>query len=122
MFACILVSVQKPYETLDINDDDDDDEDSESEEEFPLENEIQTEYAVLEQYGYLVPIATVMLVLLIVLAVMARIMSIMMRRRGEHYRQALLASKNSIVYQKLSEDIVGPTTPKFHRYAPIEQV
>lgn len=107
---------------MDDNDEDDDDDDSESNEEFPLENEIQREYAVIEQYGYLVPIAVVLFVVLLVLTVVAKTMSILMRRRGERYRQALLASKNSIVYQKLSEDIAAPTTPKFHRYAPIEQV
>lgn len=115
-----LAPAQKPVIVQDAEDEDDDD--SESEEEFVLENDIQAEYAIIEQYGYLVPIATVLFVVLLVVAVVAQTLTIVMRRRGDRYRQALLASKNSIVYQKLSEDIVGPTTPKFHRYAPIEQV
>lgn len=107
---------------MDDSNDDDEDDDSESEEELEGNNHIVYEYTVVEQYGYIVPIATVLFVVLLVLAIVANTMSILMRRRGERYRQALLASKNSIVYQKLSEDIAGPTTPKFHRYAPIEQV
>lgn len=117
----ILVSVQKPKVEFVTDDNDDDDDDSESDEEFAIENDIQSEYA-FEQYAAWVPVAVILFVVLLVLTVVAKTMSILMRRRGERYRQALLASKNSIVYQKLSEDIAGPTTPKFHRYAPIEQV
>lgn len=79
-------------------------------------------YAFAGQYGYLLPILIVVFSVLAILLLVGKIMSIVMRRRGERYRQALLASKNSIVYQKLSEDIGGPMTPKFHRYAPINQV
>ncbi|KAJ6644277.1 Leucine-rich repeat-containing protein 15, partial [Pseudolycoriella hygida] len=72
-------------------------------------------------YSYLKPILIIVFAILALLIIIGKIVSIMMRRRGERYRQALLASKNSIVYQKLSEEI-GPTTPKFNRYAPINQV
>lgn len=74
------------------------------------------------QYGYLLPILIIVTSVIVVLLLVGKVMSVLMRRRGERYRQAILASKNSIVYQKLSEEIHGPTTPKFHRYAPINQV
>ncbi|XP_035791305.1 uncharacterized protein LOC118466305 isoform X2 [Anopheles albimanus] len=62
------------------------------------------------------------LALFMILLVVRSIIEMMVRRRGERYRQAILASKNSFVYQKLTEDIAAPTTPKVHRYAPINQV
>lgn len=74
------------------------------------------------EYRYLMPIMIIVFSVLAVMLLIGKVVSLMLRRRGERYRQALLASKNSIVYQKLSEDIGGPTTPKFHRYTPIEQV
>lgn len=79
-------------------------------------------YGEISIYNYLKPILMIVFAALALLIIIGKIVSIMMRRRGERYRQALLASKNSIVYQKLTEDIVGPTTPKFNRYAPINQV
>lgn len=77
-------------------------------------------------------IIVVSCVLMILLAI-ARVVYVVLRKRGERYRMALLASKNSFVYQKLSEDIVKPKEgkdlkpkaikqPKVHRYAPINQV
>lgn len=78
-------------------------------------------YGQISIYNYLKPILIIVFAVLALLIIIGKIVSVMMRRRGERYRQALLASKNSIVYQKLSEDI-GPTTPKFNRYAPINQV
>lgn len=65
------------------------------------------------------PYILILMAVLIVLGMIALIVSQFMHRRGERYRQALLASKNSIIYQKLSEEIHAPQTPKFHRYAPI---
>lgn len=65
------------------------------------------------------PYILIVLAALIILGMIAFVISQFMHRRGERYRQALLASKNSIIYQKLSEEIHAPQTPKFHRYAPI---
>lgn len=69
-----------------------------------------------------VPFLLILLAILITMVLITRIVSLLMHRRGERYRQALLASKNSIIYQKLSEEINAPQTPKLHRYAPINQV
>lgn len=65
------------------------------------------------------PYILIVMAALIILGMIAFVISQFMHRRGERYRQALLASKNSIIYQKLSEEIHAPQTPKFHRYAPI---
>lgn len=54
------------------------------------------------------PYFLVVLAALIMLGMIAFIISQFMHRRGERYRQALLASKNSIIYQKLSEEIHAP--------------
>lgn len=72
-------------------------------------------------YKFMWPMLIMIFSMLAVMLVVAHVITFCMRKRGERYRQALLQSKNSIIYQKLSEDIT-PATPKFHRYAPIEQV
>jgi len=84
-------------------------------------------------YDLVVPLIVVSFCLLMIVLSIARVIYVVLRKRGERYRMALLASKNSFVYQKLSEDIVKPTSkeqkepkhlkqPKVHRYAPINQV
>ncbi|XP_017865654.1 PREDICTED: uncharacterized protein LOC108615586 isoform X2 [Drosophila arizonae] len=78
--------------------------------------------------NFLIPTILALTCLLVILMGLAKLVALVLRKRGERYRMAIMASKNSFVYQKLSEDIVKPTTskepkqPKVHRYAPINQV
>ncbi|XP_062699338.1 uncharacterized protein LOC109424268 isoform X2 [Aedes albopictus] len=90
----------------------------------PLEEEvvILDRNTMLQISALWMPILLIALGVVVICMAISKILAFMMRKRGERYRQALLASKNSIVYQKLTEDIVAPKTPKVHRYAPIQQV
>lgn len=115
--ANILQKMEQNILGDDIDDDDDTDEDDDDEDDISIEG---PKYYLA--YQFLWPILIVVFSVLTVLLVIGKIISLCMRKRGERYRQALLASKNSIVYQKLSEDVYSPATPQPHRYAPIEQV
>lgn len=84
---------------------------------FEIEDEENSK--VLAMAFVALPYILIVMAALIILGMIAFVISQFMHRRGERYRQALLASKNSIIYQKLSEEIHAPQTPKFHRYAPI---
>lgn len=84
---------------------------------FEIEDEENSK--VLAVAFVALPYILIVMAAFIILGMIAFVISQFMHRRGERYRQALLASKNSIIYQKLSEEIHAPQTPKFHRYAPI---
>ncbi|XP_037943813.1 protein PFC0760c [Teleopsis dalmanni] len=78
-------------------------------------------------YRFLVPVIVTVLCIAVVLLIVVKLIVMMLHKRGERYRMALLASSNnSIVYQKLSEEIKPKMKeskqPKVHRYAPINQV
>ncbi|XP_033253021.1 uncharacterized protein LOC117192446 isoform X2 [Drosophila miranda] len=78
-------------------------------------------------YNFLIPMILVISCVVLILLAITKVVIMVLRKRGERYRMALLASKNSFVYQNLSEDIVKPASkepkqPKVHRYAPINQV
>lgn len=101
------------------------------------ENDDETEGVLIEEastnYRFIWPMLIAMLSIVVVLLIIMNVIALCMRKRGERYRQALLQSKNSIIYQKLSEEITPQTpkinrfvitseTPKAHRYTPIDQV
>ncbi|XP_052894629.1 homeobox-like protein HDP1 isoform X1 [Anopheles moucheti] len=106
------------------------DEDDEDDGEYEDDNEgTNVDEVVILENASMFAISTVALMVgcivvgsLILVLLVARIVALIFKRRGERYRQALLASKNSFVYQKLTEDIATPKTPKVHRYEPINQV
>ncbi|XP_013104271.1 uncharacterized protein LOC106084875 [Stomoxys calcitrans] len=110
------------YSEEDDDDEDDEDDDDEDDDEYE-ERIIEHGRIYYSGYKFLVPAIIIVTVVLILLLGIAKIVSMVMRKRGERYRMSLLqAHKNSIVYQKLTEDIVPPKEPKqpkVHRYAPI---
>ncbi|KAM7345758.1 leucine-rich repeat domain-containing glycoprotein 150 isoform 1-T4 [Cochliomyia hominivorax] len=110
---------------LEHNDDDeeeDEDEDDDSDEEYIIERG----HIYYSGYKFIVPIIIIITCVIVLLLVIAKIVSMVLRKRGERYRMSLLqAHTNSIVYQKLTEDIKPPKEPKqpkVHQYTPINQV
>ncbi|KAH8371132.1 hypothetical protein KR093_006317, partial [Drosophila rubida] len=89
---------------------------------------IQRGHIYYQGYNYILPTVIVVCCLVVILLGLVKIVAMVLHKRGERYRMAILASKNSFVYQKLTEDIVKPAAskepkqPKVHRYAPINQV
>uniref|UniRef100_A0A1A9X3D8 Uncharacterized protein n=1 Tax=Glossina brevipalpis TaxID=37001 RepID=A0A1A9X3D8_9MUSC len=114
-----LNNIVRDEEEDDSSDDDDDEGDDE---EFIIEHG----RIYYSGYRFMIPIIIIVTSVLLLLLIIAKVVSMVMRKRGERYRMSLLqAHKNSIVYQKLSEEIKPPKEPKqpkVHRYAPISVV
>lgn len=107
------------------NDDDDDDDEDNDDDDDSEEIIIERGRIYYNGYTYFIPALIMVTCVIIFLLAVGKFVSLMMRKRGERYRMALLASKNSIVYQKLSEDIIKSNPckqPKIHKYSPINQV
>lgn len=130
----IIYDSTESSESVESNEDNDDDDDNNiRDKEILIGREIDYVQRMGERilYGsgakqearghYLWPIIIIVCTVIAVLLTVARVISIITHRRGERYRQALLQSKNSIIYQKLTEDL-PPQMPKVHRYMPVEQV
>lgn len=117
----------KSKEEKDIDDDDDYDGSSEEDIMDEIYSDDDDKYVTfVARYSYLWPILILGFSALLFMLIVGKIVSMLMKKRHERYRQAILASKNSIVYQKLSEEIGSAgkiaAIPKIHRYQPINQV
>lgn len=84
-------------------------------------------------YAYLWPISIAILGALLLLIVIAKVVMMVCTKRAKpvRYNSALIAAINQagrtkkdcgLVYQQLTEDLVGPTTPKLSRYTPLHSV
>ncbi|GBP13150.1 Insulin-like growth factor-binding protein complex acid labile subunit [Eumeta japonica] len=85
------------------------------------------------RYGYVWPIVIALLCTIVLLLAIGKIMIVWCGRRNRqvHYNSAIIAAMSQpgrtkkdcgLVYQQLSEDLTGPTTPKLNRYAPLHTV
>ncbi|KAJ0182676.1 hypothetical protein K1T71_002045 [Dendrolimus kikuchii] len=84
-------------------------------------------------YDYLWPIAIALLGAILLLIVIGKVVAMMCVKRNHQirYNSAIIAAMNQqgrtkkdcgLVYQQLSEDLTGPTTPKLSRYQPLHSV
>lgn len=83
-------------------------------------------------YGYLWPVSIAILGALLLLLVIAKVVMLACTKRPKQvrYNSAILAASQlgrtkkdcGLVYQQLTEDLVGPTTPKLNRYTPLHSV
>uniref|UniRef100_A0A182KBL4 Uncharacterized protein n=1 Tax=Anopheles christyi TaxID=43041 RepID=A0A182KBL4_9DIPT len=106
-----------------INDDDEDDDDEYEDDGASVDDVVILENgSMFAMSSVWIVVACILFGISMMLLVVVKLLTEVMKRRGERYRQALLASKNSFVYQKLTEDIVPSKVPKVHRYEPINQV
>ncbi|CAH0724678.1 unnamed protein product, partial [Brenthis ino] len=102
-----------------------------------LEPEMYVKATVIDSehghYDYLWPILIAILGALLLLLAIAKVVMIVCNRRNKQirYNSAIIAAMShagrtkkdcGLVYQQLSEDLTGPTTPKLNRYAPLHNV
>lgn len=84
-------------------------------------------------YDYLWPILIAILGVLLILIVVAKVVMVVCSRKNQQirYNSAIIAAMShpgrtkkdcGLVYQQLSEDLTGPTTPKLNRYTPLHTV
>ncbi|XP_041975341.1 toll-like receptor Tollo [Aricia agestis] len=84
-------------------------------------------------YDYLWPIMITVLGAILLLIIIAKMVMVACSRRSRQvrYNSAIIAAMSNqgrtkkdcgLVYQQLSEDLTGPTTPKLNRYAPLHNV
>ncbi|XP_072945719.1 uncharacterized protein Gp150 [Epargyreus clarus] len=85
------------------------------------------------RYDYLWPILIAVFGALLLLIIIAKVVMMVCSRRTREmkYNSAIIAAMShpgrtkkdcGLVYQQLSEDLTGPTTPKLNRYAPLHNV
>lgn len=101
-----------------------------------LEPEVYEPVSVIQaehgRYEYLWPIVIALLVAILLMIVIAKVVLVMCRRNRQiRYNSAIIAAMAQsgrtkkdcgLIYQPLSEDLAGPTTPKFNRYQPLPTV
>lgn len=84
-------------------------------------------------YDYLWPMLIAILGVLLMLIVVAKVVMVVCSRKNQQirYNSAIIAAMShpgrtkkdcGLVYQQLSEDLTGPTTPKLNRYTPLHTV
>ncbi|KAL5285669.1 Gp150 family protein [Megaselia abdita] len=116
-----LTPKEKPIKKDDDEDDSGEDYSEEDDGEYNDEIIVERGHIYYNGYRFLLPLVVILSAVIVLLFALSKMITLMMRKRGERYKLAILASKNSIVYQKLSEEL-PKKQPKKHIYAPIEQV
>lgn len=102
-----------------------------------LEQDVYVQASVKDsdhgRYEYLWPMLIAILSVLLLLIVIAKIVMLVCNKKNKQvrYNSAIIAAMSQpgrtkkdcgLVYQQLSEDLTGPTTPKVNRYAPLRGV
>ncbi|CAG9581209.1 unnamed protein product [Danaus chrysippus] len=102
-----------------------------------LEPEVYVQESMKDQehgrYEYLWPMLIAILGALLLLIVLGKVVMMICQRRNKQirYNSAIIAAMSNagrtkkdcgLVYQQLSEELTGPTTPKLNRYAPLHNV
>lgn len=102
-----------------------------------LEPEVYVRASVTDSehghYDYLWPMLIAIFGAILLLLVIGKVVMVVCSRRNKQirYNSAIIAAMShpgrtkkdcGLVYQQLSEDLTGPTTPKLNRYAPLHNV